>query len=253
MKNIAEVKEYNSPVWSGYKSYGGREMNNLDVTCKDSRKRVLYRMRNDLRRLANTNFNYGSKFITLTFKDKNNKIMTDLSVANREFKIFIQRLKYRYKNFKYLAVIEFQKRGAIHYHMISDLTYIQNKELRKIWDNGFVKINRIKHVDNVGAYIIKYMCKVEDVRLHKRKAYLRSRNLEYPKVLTGAAASEYVEKNGLKAESETYFNIYKTEHYGLVTHREFNLKQTPEGRNKREEKFIEKCKKQLGEERVYNE
>lgn len=243
MKNIVEVLEYNEPVWSGYKGFGGREMNDLIKTNEKIRKKVLYRMRNDLRRLTNNNFDAGSKFITLTFK----KNVVDLSVANNEFKKFIKRLKYEEGNFKYVAVIEFQKRGAVHYHMISDLFYISNHKLRRIWSGGFVKINRIKHVDNVGAYIIKYMCKIEDARLHKRKAYLRSRNLQDPKILKGAAASEYVEKNELKAESEIYFNAFKTEHYGLVTHREFNLKQTPAGRNKRIENFIEKCERLSGE------
>lgn len=245
MKNIAEVKEYNNPVWSGFKSYGGRKMYDLDVTSKDNRKRVLYRMRNDLRRLANTNFDCGSKFVTLTFREN----IKDLKIANYEFEKFVKRIKYEYGNFKYLAVIEFQGRGAIHYHMITDLIYIPNKELRKIWSNGFVKINRIKHVDNVGAYIIKYMCKIEDVRLHKRKAYLRSRNLSSPIILTGAAAREYAEKNKdkLTSENETYFNIFETEHYGLVTHREFNLNQSAEGRKKREEIFIKKCEKECGE------
>ncbi|GAI10009.1 unnamed protein product, partial [marine sediment metagenome] len=43
-----------------------------------------------------------------------------MDITNREFKKFIQRLRYQYGDFKYMAVIEFQDRGAIHYHMISD-------------------------------------------------------------------------------------------------------------------------------------
>jgi len=58
-----------------------------------------------------------------------------------------------------LAVIQFQDRGAIHYHMMSDLPYIPKAKLSKIWGNGFIKINDITNVDNVGAYLIGYMNK----------------------------------------------------------------------------------------------
>ena len=81
-------------------------------------------------------------------------------------------MKYNYDSFKYLAVVEFQKRGAIHYHMLSDFGYIEQKELEKIWGNGFVWIrdlltgNNGKPVDNVGAYLVKYMNKnIIDKRL----------------------------------------------------------------------------------------
>lgn len=245
-KNLVEILDYQEPIWTGFRSFGGRKMYDLDVTDSKNRRRALYRIRNDLRRLTNTNFDSGSKFVTLTFKEN----MMDLSKANNEFKKFIKRLKYEVGNFKYIAVIEFQKRGAIHYHMISNLKYIPNKDLREIWNNGYVKINRIKQVDNVGAYIIKYMCKIEDVRLHKRKAYLRSRNLEYPKVLIGTDLEEFIEKNKdkLTKENQTYFNIFETKYHGLVYHREYNFKQTDAGKVAREKNLIKKFEKQCREE-----
>ncbi len=242
MKNIIKIKEYSKPVCRGFHSFGGRKVTDEKVTSEKNREYVLYKMREDLWQLANSNFDYGSKFITLTFKEN----MKDLKVANYEFKKFVDRLKYRYGDFKYIAVIEFQdkyKRGAIHYHMISDLGYIENRELREIWSNGFVRINRIKQVDNVGNYIIKYMCKADDVRLHRRKAYLRSENLEWPEVLINEQVRDLVEKNELLDGDETYFGAYKTEYYGLMTDRIFNLDQTERGRKAREKAFIKKCEK----------
>lgn len=240
MGNIVEVYEYSNPVWSGFYKNGGRFMSKEKFTKGENRKRVLYRIRNDLRRLTNFNFNSGSKFVTLTFE----KNMTDIRKANYEFSKFIQRLQYRYGDFKYVAVIEFQKRGAVHYHMISDLEYVKNEDLRAVWGNGYVKINRIKQVDNVGAYIIKYMNKeMDDKRLHRRKSYLRSNNLGKPKRLINFEARDFLEKNKLKKGDAVYDHAYKTEHYGNVTHKEFNLKQSKKGKEIREKKFLEKCER----------
>lgn len=187
----------------------------------DNRKANMYKARNNLRRLINANFHEHSKFITLTFKEN----LTDVKKANYEFMKFIQRLRYRYKGFKYIAVIEFQKRGAVHYHMISDLPYIENGELRKIWGQGFVKINDITHVDNVGAYMIKYMTKdIADERLMGLKSYQTSRGLIRPIELVGDEVDLMVKSLNLENKKTVFSNTYHTEHLGLAIHKEYNLK-----------------------------
>lgn len=105
------------------------------------------RRRDNVRRLACCNFNSEyDKFFTLTFKD--NK--TDVKECNYIFMKFIQRLKYKFtKDIKYLAVLEFQNRGAVHYHVLSDIPYIPQEELQELWGQGFVFINAISHVDNI--------------------------------------------------------------------------------------------------------
>lgn len=85
------------------------------------------------------------------------------------------------KDFKYLAVIEFQERGAIHYHIICNLPYVPHKELQELWGNGIVWINCIQNADNVGAYVVKYMTKdTADKRLQNHKGYLCSKGLKRP-------------------------------------------------------------------------
>jgi len=230
MENIIKVYEYEKPVMYGYDKKAGRRLSEMKETSKENRERTLHRIRNDIINLSISNFDNKSKFITLTFAEN----MTDLKKANNEFKKFIKRLKYRFGDFNYLAVIEFQERGAVHYHMLSDLNYVENKDLRAIWGNGFVKINRIKHVDNIGAYIVKYTNKnTDDVRLHRRKAYLRSENLKKPKILVGRNAVEFAEKNKLLREMPVYADAYYSEHYGLITFREYNLKQSKKGKKLR--------------------
>lgn len=184
------------------------------------------RARNMIRRLVLANFDKHSKFITLTFREN----LQDVKKANYEFKKFINRLRYKFKDdekhkrFKYIAVIEFQQRGAVHYHMISDLPYISNDELNKVWGNGFVKINDISHVDNVGAYIVKYMSKeLRDERLSGLKAYQCSKGLERPIVYRGYEADLLIESLGLNDKKIVFAGIYGSEYNGMIMYREYNL------------------------------
>lgn len=191
---------------------------------EDDRKREvrsIARTRNMVRRLVLSNFDAGSKFVTFTFAEN----VKDIGQANKEWDKFIKRLRRCCGAFKYLAVIEFQKRGAIHYHMISDLPYVKKRELAEMWGQGYVHINRIQHVDNVGAYVIKYMTKdLYDERLCGKKAYQCSKGLVKPDEIRGAEAEEIIARYGLEAKKEVYGNSYISEHHGLISYREYNLK-----------------------------
>lgn len=201
----------------------------LEITDQQKKEknatRRSIRARNMIRRLASSNFDSSSKFITLTFK----KNETDLTAAHLHFDKFIKRLKYylrkekQHDNLKYICVVEFQKRGAIHYHMISNMPYVKNSTLAEIWRHGFVKINRITHVDNVGAYIVKYMTKSGgDERLEGRKSYFTSKNnLERPHEFKGEVAVAILE--ALKHEKKVFSSSYTTEYLGQCFYTEYNL------------------------------
>ena len=138
----------------------------------------IIRTRQNIRRLINSNADL-NKFITLTFSDN----ITDVENANLHFKKFILRLKYKFSELKYLTVIEFQKRGAVHYHMVCNMPYINKFILSEIWGNGFIKINRINNCDNVGAYVSKYLSKEMGFKMFKKKKFFCSRDLERPLVV----------------------------------------------------------------------
>lgn len=197
--------------------YGDYEFDN---TLTD-RKNNMHKGRNNFRRLITANFNSNSKFITLTFKEN----LKDVKQANYEYMKFIQRLRYKYgKDFKYANVIQFQKRGAVHYHMMSDLPYISQKELEKIWGHGFVGINKITHVDNVGAYMIRYMAEdMADIRLMGQKSYMTSRNLERPREYVGDDAQMIIRALELENKKTVYNSSYTTEHLGLALYKQYNL------------------------------
>ncbi len=187
------------------------------------------RRRDTIRRLANCNFdNLYDKFLTLTFADN----MTNIAECNKLFKAFIRKLKSYKQDLKYLAVIEFQKRGAVHYHVLLNIPYIEQKQLQQMWGNGFVFINAITHVDNIGAYIVKYMTKDNnDVRLMGKKAYLTSHNLKHPQKIINHNLKDFdklenklyykYNLDNLKPEYEANFT---SKILGDCTYKQYNLK-----------------------------
>lgn len=176
--------------------------------------------RNKVRRLITANFSEHSKFVTLTFAEG-----ITLDQANREFTKFIQRMRRRFGKFKYLAVIEFTRKKRPHYHMVSDLPYIPKAQLAEIWRNGFVKINDIRHVDNVGAYIVKYMTKeINEPLLRGRKTFFPSRGLIRPEEIGGDTGEAIAEDLRAQKKCPVFTNEYETEMQGACHYAEYNLK-----------------------------
>lgn len=143
-------------------------------------------LRWEIGRLIDCNFDSATRFVTLTFKDN----VTDVKAANGEFHRFVKRLNYRVfgtkeAKLKYLAVWERQKRGAVHYHMVLfSCPYIRAADLREVWGQGFVKVNRVRvdSRDNVGRYISKYFSKDVEEGGYRQKKFFRSQNLAEPVV-----------------------------------------------------------------------
>ena len=184
---VYEVYKYQNRRFKGYSGLNTTGRLGKGSADKDTnRDKVLYRARRDIRNIVNTNFKEGSKFLTLTFKEN----VTDIDTANNEFKCFIDRVNYhifktKKRALKYTVVPETQKRGAIHFHVVCyNLPYVEASRLADIWGNGFIKINKIDHVDNVGAYICKYLSKEECESFRGKKCYFNSRNLDKPIEIT---------------------------------------------------------------------
>lgn len=224
--NIIEVRRYEKlNVLGGGKNEGD------GVHQEQNYKQQMKRRRDRIRQLVCANFDSGSKFVTLTFNDLQDFDITDVISCNKYFKKFILRLKYRYPEMKYVAVIEFQDkngRGAVHYHMICNLPYIKKSELSKIWGGGFIKINAIDKVDNVGAYVIKYMTQeMADKRLCRLNAYLHSRGLDEPVTLCTWQPNDRPAWESLheliKSKTPSYSAKYESEKAGVVEYLQYNL------------------------------
>lgn len=205
---------------------------NGEGACKDENyKKTQKKRREAVRNLCTSNFDNQSKFVTLTFRDGLPFDIKNVKACNVEFNKFIKRLKYRHPELKYLAVIEFQDkngRGAVHYHVLCNLPYVKKSELAAIWGLGFVKINRIENVDNVGAYVSKYMAKdLDDTRLQGLNAYQYSRNLEKPIEVTTWRESDseiFREVEQIyKEKSPSYAATYESEKAGKIQYFQYNL------------------------------
>lgn len=241
--NVVEQYVYEKNQFKGFESRNKIGKNKNGINKDENRSISLSRARKKVIRAINSNADL-NKFLTLTFEEN----ITDLDYSNNEFKKWVKRVNYHCFNtkksvMKYVAVIEFQKRGAIHYHVLCNLPFVDIKKFQDIWGHGFVKLNRIKgdkkrfgtsECDNVGAYVCKYMTKDnDDPRLKERKSYLMSRNLDKPiEINVGINEKDILQDVyglpdpmsanifGLSSITGMYTNDYT----GTVIYNQYNLK-----------------------------
>ena len=134
-----EYYEYKKPIVRGYRRRARKKRERKEGTEQEQLKKMqssVNRTRTAIRRLVQTNPQL-TKFLTLTCT------MTDLRQANKEFNLFTQRMKDRFSEFQYLAVIEFQKDidfhgnakpdgGAVHYHVLCQLRYVPATDRKSV-------------------------------------------------------------------------------------------------------------------------
>lgn len=144
-------------------------------------------------RLAKSNIDNWETFITLTFS----KNITDIKVANEMFRFWTSNVRKLKKDFMYIAVPEFQKRGAVHYHILSNLGTAdsniiisqKNKKGRavnietlfdiKYWNKGYARVDFIKgNIKKIIGYISKYMTEDIDNKLFGKHRYFYSQNIK---------------------------------------------------------------------------
>lgn len=247
--NVLEVYEYEKEPSLKHIKDREDDYNPLDLEdtkldieslkrTEERRKQTVRDARNTTRRLALMNFSSGDKFLTLTFDPKrtSEENLRSIDFVDAEFKKFIQRFNYRFDvKLKYIAVREFHKSGRLHLHMLcsfpfkfdgeEDIKHWERFIGEKVWKHGFVDIKVIDHVDNVGAYLIKYMTKNLSIELFKgKKVYLPSQGLERPLVYRGDEAERIIELYGLDNKKEVFTNSYESEYLGTINYKEYNLK-----------------------------
>lgn len=157
-------------------------------TSEGKRNRNLYRARADLRRAIWCNQTKYTKFVTLTYKD------TELDQDNviYDYKQFIKKLRRREFIVPYVYVTEHQKKrgikegnaGSLHIHsLLFTDEFISADIINTCWGLGNTDIHSLKDVNNLGAYVCKYLTK-EEFDLYHKHSYHLSRGLKKPEVLT---------------------------------------------------------------------
>ena len=200
---------------------------------RDYRKEHLQRVKRNIECLAYCNFdNKYTSLITLTYRAN----ITDLDIANKDFNKFIMRLNYTLKKLKrpalrYICRPEFQERGAIHYHMVTNLrsfpftsdvvrewraagtlpdAWKDEYNLKDLWHGkeagkGSVNLEPIKKgMFSVCSYLTDYLTKQTDDKLQRRKSFFTSRQLDKPEQYYDSDAMqvfEQVEKSAKKISS----------------------------------------------------
>lgn len=194
------VTDYKKPIrkvkdgFESAKSEKGSNKFNKHINSMNNKEKMvqsnnIYRSKKLLIEYALMNKIFWTSFITLTFAEN----LENVEIANQKFNNFTSMMKRVFPDFKYLGVIEFQKRGAVHYHLLtnlivgSELCPLQkgekNKYDVKFWNYGYSSAKDLRKTDdnfNVALYITKYLTKDLDKRLFGRKKILKSNNLLKP-------------------------------------------------------------------------
>lgn len=236
--NVVEVYHYEKAVLRGKDLQSARAGNGNKKTSEEttgmkdenkSLKDSLRRTRNTIRRTINSNtgkWGEKEKFLTLTFKEN----LTDQTETNKMFTKFVKKLSYSiFKTesaLKYLCVVERQNRGAIHYHVLFfNMPYKPVEEIADIWGHGFVKINGIDSVDNLGAYVCKYMSKTivengeKSAKEKDKKLYFVSRGLHKPIEVcdnTQKGAEQIATIRWEMADHKAYESVFENEHQKVL-------------------------------------
>lgn len=188
------------------------------------RKRTKNRVVGIVQRLVEANFTKDSVFLTLTFNNENNFDISDLSICNHKLHDFMVKIKNKYSDFKYLIVPEFQKRGAVHYHMIINVQFFKKKYIQKLWKYGFIKLKDIYYLHGIGNYFTKYLVKnSDDDRLFGRRSYFTSKNMRRPKIKYLEYADIFIKGLAKNNIHSFYKNQYKSEYNGIVTYQKFYI------------------------------
>ena len=216
-----------------------------------------------LRYLINNNFEGrpNELFITLTYAIQTR----DHIQIGKDYDNFLKRLKRKYKDrttVDAIRVLEPHASGNFHLHVLlrfNDVQsiYIPNQELADIWSNGFVSIQSLKDVDNIGAYVSAYLSDIElpegvttdleviekEVQGQKKKfvkgarlifyptgvnIFTKTKGIEYPKrkdmaykdikKIVGAGTPHYKKSIKIADEETEFFNTITYEQYNLKRH-----------------------------------
>ncbi len=179
--DTVEVYEYSTPISVGHsRDYDIVRRDSTEEKCV-KRNGNLYRSRQNVRRIIWSNQGKYTKFVTLTYAD----IVLDVKRVRRDVTTFVQNMRRLGYDMKYLYVLEQQKKrgekegnsGCLHIHMLIFIDkFIPYQDINKCWKKGSTDIQAVEDINNLGAYVSKYITKDNFAEFGK-KCYACSLNL----------------------------------------------------------------------------
>jgi len=148
--------------------------------------------------------------------------------ARAVFKAFVGRTSLQFPDFRFISVVEFQRRGAIHYHALlwglpSDAvgTERRTRMVAGLWGAGFVDLQDTDGSPKLAGYLAKYFSKgLMDERLFGKKLYTTSRDIVKVKVDKDAVLSDYPE---LSTATVLQKKEYDTHWVGKVDYKQYEI------------------------------
>ncbi|MBO0997201.1 hypothetical protein IOC57_05405 [Bacillus sp. SD075] len=236
---LVEVTQQSYLPTTGRTSQGGRKpfTNQSKENYQVNIKKGINRARKQIRRLLECNFTDQYAFVTLTFTPSKEIDLTDIKSCNKMFADFKKRLAYYLKtnnlpDFKYLGVTEFQdkkRQGAIHYHLVCNLTDIPSDTLQQLWQYGWV--NKAITLSNAVANekIAFYLNKgITDPRLNGHKRYFHSYGLKKPITLEIKNPAEFYNYLDDCQPTLTDGNTFHSPYTGETKYEQYYVENTKE-------------------------
>jgi len=223
----------------------------LIPTREDNSKRKI----NKLKSKIQANFDEWTHFITLTFRDN----LYDTKNAKKKFEKWVEKVKPLYPDFKYIYVLEFQERGACHFHVLASMDKGKRVSKEKFkqtvdtWKHGNIDIaginykytrmpkkhkedateelrelsvsEKIKTIWSVGNYLTSYLKKGSNsVLLFNSKMYGCSADLKAEIVITNPKKiAQVLGELGLEQYKEKTYTIKIQETDNTVIKKFYNM------------------------------
>jgi len=197
--------------------------------------RNVVRARDNFRRMVRASLYRGAPyFITLTMVSTES-----IKTAYKCFSKFSTNLRKSFGNdIAWVAVPEFQKRGAVHFHcLVWGIPYEvyqrerDTRDLQALWSRGWLDILASDGSPKISSYMAKYMSKsMYDERLSGQKSYTASRNCMRSVLFNTPTQIASIEENypELRDESELdaieVEKVYSTQWLGRCHYRKIITK-----------------------------
>jgi len=208
------------------------------------------RARKSFRRLVRSNLDAASRpaLLTLTMRQK-----LSYATSVRLFTQFAVRLRRRFRSVRYIAVPEFQQRGAAHWHVLiwglpEELAcsgmitryggrshFVETcapdkacervqRTLQRLWLRGYADLIETDGHPALAGYLAKYMSKtMSDRRLRGKKAYYASRNIMRPMSISGNAITEFLNEIVPVDNLPLHIREFETQWLGRCVYKQYTI------------------------------